>query len=58
MFDNEKLNEMIAAMPTTPQKLPLTMLFVLLDSYLSGKHTEADFLNDLAVILNKEDKVA
>lgn len=53
MFDNEKLNEMIAAMPATPQKLPLTMLFVLLDSYLSGKHTEANFLNDLKVILGK-----
>lgn len=53
MFQNEKLNEMIAAMPATPQKLTLTMLFVLLDSYLSGKHTEADFLNDLKVILGK-----
>lgn len=53
MFDNEKLNDMIAAMPATPQKLPLTMLFVLIDSYLSGKHTEADFLNDLKVILGK-----
>jgi hypothetical protein len=58
MFNNEKLNNMIAAMPATPQKLPLTMLFVLLDSYLSGKHSETDFLNDLAVILDKDNKVA
>ena len=53
MFENAQLNEMIAAMPATPQKLPLTMLFVLIDSYLSNKHTEADFLNDLKVILGK-----
>lgn len=53
MFENEKLNEMITAMPATPQKLPLTMLFVLIDRYLSDKHTETDFLNDLKVILGK-----
>ena len=53
MFENEKLNEMITAMPATPQKLPLTMLFVLTAPYLSDKHTETDFLNDLNVILGK-----
>ena len=51
MFNNVKLNNMIAAMPANPEKLQMTMLFVLIDGYVSGKLAEADFLNDIKVIL-------
>lgn len=54
MFSNMKLNNMIAAMPANPEKLPMTMLFVLIDGYVSGKLSETDFLNDIKVILKVE----
>ena len=55
MFKNEKLEMLINAMPAKPEKLPLTMLFVAIDEYLNGTLTEEDFLNDLKVLLKKEE---
>lgn len=56
MFKNDTLNSLINAMPAKPEKLPLTMLFVAIDGYLNGTLSEADFINDLPVLLNSSKK--
>lgn len=57
MFKNETLNTLISAMPAKREKLDLTMLFVLIDGYLNGTLSEADFINDLSVLLDHKKDV-
>ncbi len=56
IVQNENLQKILNAMPALPEKMKLLMIFALIDGYLSDVIDEKSFLNDIKVLLAKEDQ--